>query len=239
MIHSPGEKKPYTMCICAYGDFPHLIGRCLDAMVHEPQFFQYVDLIIGGNMLSDASYREIQHRIPKDVAITVVRSHENLNKSGMRRIMLSHVETPYTISCDDDIILKPGWLRKLHNHLMKHAPYLDASGFTLITTHAAPKTDKFRNMPYELYPVRKKWWRARKEEKDGVIKFPGGGFHIMRTEFVRQNDFPDFSMLIDFDDILLGDLVTQAGGYYVSFPTDLYEKIIIDLTPSRGDHWKG
>jgi hypothetical protein len=232
-------EKLLTIGICVYGDYPLLISRCLDSIINEPLFFETTNLIIGANAVSKPSYREIEARIPQGQEISVIRSYDNVNKSGMRRMMISLVETPFIVSVDDDIILKPGWLRQMRDFIESCERNIDVAGVTLATTHGTPRNSRIKSLPYSLYPWRKKWWKWKRNGPSGQIPFPGGGFHLMRTEFIRKHDFPDFNMLIDHDDILLGDLIIQSDARYASFPADLNEKIIIDLTASRGDHWKG
>lgn len=237
-MNNPPEKL-LTICICAYGDYPKLISRCLDSIVTEPLFFETTNLIIGANALSKPSYGEIDARIPEGQEVSIIRSFDNVNKSGMRRMMISLVETPFIVSVDDDIILKPGWLRQMREHVESCNRNVDVAGVTLATTYGKPRNTRIKSIPYSLYPWRKKWWKWKRNGSSDRIPFPGGGCHLMRTEFIREHDFPDFNMLIDHDDILLGDLIIQTNGRYASFPSDLNEKIIIDLTASRGDHWKG
>jgi hypothetical protein len=46
-------------------------------------------------------------------------------------------------------------------------------------------------------------------------------------------------MRIDWDDVLLGDLVTQVDGKQLWFPDQLISRIIVDDIPSRGSHGGG
>ena len=52
-------------------------------------------------------------------------------------------------------------------------------------------------------------------------------------------DYPDCGMRIDWDDVLLGDLVTQMEGKQISFSDELTRKIVVDEIASRGQHGGG
>lgn len=243
-INDPGDvvgSKLLTVCVCAYGDSPDMLSRCLASLCNEPRFAETSALIVGCNAVSEEGIRAIHSVQKRGIPITLVRSATNLNKSGMRRMMVTLVDSKYIASCDDDIFLKPGWLRRTCDFLTNEpSPGPDAAGCTLFSKyHRLQDTRIDREVPYVMYAARRKWWRWNKPKGSTHIPFPGGGFHIMKTDFIRQHDYPDSRMFIDFDDILLGDLMVQVPGVYAPLPPLLKEHVIVDLNPSRGERGQG
>lgn len=233
--------KLLTACVCAYGDHPTLLFRCLQSLCEEQRFAERSALIVGCNAVSDEGLKVIYSFRKRGFPVSVIRSRRNLNKSGMRRMMATLADSRYIASCDDDIFLKPHWLRRVCEFITDApAPGPDAAGCTLYSKYYPLRESPINGeVPYSMYAVRRKWWRWRKPEREAHIAFPGGCFHLIKTEFIRTNDYPDSSMLIDYDDILLGDLILQVGGIYTSFPTSIRELVIVDLNPSRGTRGHG
>jgi hypothetical protein len=46
-------------------------------------------------------------------------------------------------------------------------------------------------------------------------------------------------MKIDWDDVLLGDMITQLDGSQIFFSDELHKHIVIDDIASRGQHGGG
>ena len=69
--------------------------------------------------------------------------------------------------------------------------------------------------------------------------FPAGQCFLARTAFRLENDYPDLDMRIDWDDVLLGDMVTQLDGQLLWFEGPLMERVVVDDIPSRGSHGGG
>lgn len=233
--------KPITVCVCAYGDHPSLLARCLTSLCEEPRFSQAASVVVGCNSVSRESMDVVYSFQKRGFPVSAIISRKNLNKSGMRRMMATLVDSKYIASCDDDIFLKPGWLRRINNFINDaQYPGPDAAGCSLYSQYFSLRDSPMTGVvPYSMYALRRKWWRWRRPENDSHIVFPGGCFHLLKTEFIRQHDFPDHRMLIDYDDILLGDLIVQVEGTYTSFPNDIRELVIVDLNPSRGNRGHG
>lgn len=235
------SSKRVTVCVCAYGETYPFLSRCLESLLQEPGFAEQASLIVGCNAVDQASLDLLRSLSHSGTPLTVVLSRDNLNKDPMRRMMVTLANTTYLVSCDEDICLKPGWLRQICTFLSELPdPGADAAGCTLVSKyHTLDELATDSSIPYSVYPIRKSWWRWKRPPEGPDILFPGGGFHLMRNDFIRMNDYPDFRMLIDFDDILLGDLIVQVDGTYRRFPRELYEKVIVGLNSSRGERHKG
>jgi GT2 family glycosyltransferase len=224
-----------SICVCTYGHHPELILRCLHSLLIEPELNHEVELIVGCNAVSDEVRREID-RLHRDGKIsTIIRSPVNFNKAGMQRFTFRLARAPYILSLDDDMYFSFGWLGVMKNALRKSHPFEVAGRLHALSNRTLWSGQK---KPYDTYCQKKRWWRGKRPHGLEVV-FPAGQCFLARTRFLLDNDYPDLDMRIDWDDVLLGDLVTQLDGTQIWFPEELMKKITIDDIPSRGSHGGG
>lgn len=230
----PAERF-FTACMCTYGDHPQLILRCLDSILREQMLSKEMEIIIGCNRVSDFVMSEIEQRYGRERITTLIRSPVNYNKSGIQRFTFRLARAPYLLALDDDMYFKKGWFELLKQFTLNQHPF-DAAGrmHFLSSRHGWSGKKK----PYLEFVERKKWWRNKTPHGDNVT-FPAGQCFLARRTFVVENDYPDLDMKIDWDDVLLGDMVIQLDGRQCSFGDPLTEKIVIDDIPSRGQHGGG
>jgi hypothetical protein len=227
--------RSFTACMCTYGDHPQLILRCLDTILRERMLTKEMEIIVGCNRVSDYVMNEIEQRYGRDRITTLIRSPVNYNKSGMQRFTFRLARAQYLLALDDDMYFKPGWFELLKQFALKQHPF-DAAGRMHYLSSRQGWSGKKK--PYQEFVGRKKWWRNKIPHGDNV-EFPAGQCFLARRSFVVENDYPDLEMQIDWDDVLLGDMVIQLEGRQCSFWDPLCEKIIIDDIPSRGQHGGG
>jgi hypothetical protein len=224
-----------SICICTYGDHPELILRCLKSVLVEPDLNHEVEIILGCNSVSDTVMREID-RLHRDGKIsTIIRSPQNFNKAGMQRFTFRLARAPYILSLDDDMYFSYGWLGLMKNTIRKSHPFEVAGRLHALSNRTLWSGQK---KPYDTYCQKKRWWRGKRPYGLEVV-FPAGQCFLARARFLIENDYPDLDMRIDWDDVLLGDLVTQLDGTQIWFPDDLMKMITIDDIPSRGSHGGG
>jgi hypothetical protein len=153
----------------------------------------------------------------------------------MQRFMFRMAQSPYVLSIDDDIYFKPGWSRAMREFVTSSQPFDVAGRLHSLSNRALWSGQK---KPYDTYCVKKKWWRGKKPYGAEVI-FPAGQCFVVRTKFALDNDYPDLDMRIDWDDVLLGDMVTQLDGRQIGFSDAALRSLVVDDTPSRGQHGAG
>jgi hypothetical protein len=179
--------------------------------------------------------REIEERYNRGLLNTLIRSPKNLNKSGIQRLTFRLSRGAYILSLDDDMYFKAGWLERMKKFVVARHPF-DAAG--RLHSLSSRLGWSGRKKPYHEFVARKKWWRG-KQPHDDEVHFPAGQCFLARRSFAIANDYPDLGMKIDWDDVLLGDLVIQLDGTQIFFSDDLYERIVVDDIQSRGHHGGG
>ena len=233
---SIAESHPLlSICICTYGHHPELILRCLQTVITEPELNREVEVILGCNEVSDTVMREID-RLHRDGKIsTIIRSPINFNKAGMQRFMFRLARAPYILSLDDDMYFSFGWLKHMKDAIRNSHPFEVAGRLHALSNRTLWSGQK---KPYDSYCQKKRWWKGKRPYGLEVV-FPAGQCFLARTRFLTDNDYPDLDMRIDWDDVLLGDMVTQLDGTQIWFPDELMKMITIDDIPSRGSHGGG
>jgi hypothetical protein len=224
-----------SICICTYGHHPELILRCLDSILGTPHLKNELEIILGCNAVSDEVMQEIDRRCRDGGVTTLIRSPLNYNKSGMQRFMFRIAQAPYILSLDDDMYFQAGWLPLLREHIQASHPVEVMGRLHALSNRTLWSGQK---KPYDSYCQKKRWWRGKRPYGLEVV-FPAGQCFLARTKFVIENDYPDLDMRIDWDDVLLGDLVTQLDGKQIWFPDELIKLILVDDIPSRGSHGGG
>lgn len=230
-----GAKPLISLALCTYGHHPELVLRCLDTIIKEPFIGNHVEIIIGCNQVSDEVMLEIERRCANEPISGLIRSPLNFNKSGMQRFMYRMARAPYIMSLDDDMYFKFGWLTAALDHI-RHSHPFEAAGRLHSLSNRTWWSGKKK--PYDSFCEKKRWWRGKRPFGLEVV-FPAGQCFLARTAFLLENDYPDLDMRIDWDDVLLGDLVTQLDGQLLWFEGPLMERVVVDDIPSRGSHGGG
>jgi hypothetical protein len=225
----------FSACLCTYGDHPKLTLRGIDSILQENIPGSELELLIGCNDVSRDVMSQLERRALHSPYGFLIRSARNFNKSGMQRFTFRLSRAAYILSLDDDMYFLPGWFNEMKAFLSGNQPF-DVAGRLHTLTNRGWWSGKKR--PYDQFVRRKHWWRDRTPH--GVeVHFPAGQCFLARREFVLSHDYPDCGMRIDWDDVLLGDLVAQMEGRQVAFSDELTKRIIVDEIASRGQHGGG
>ena len=230
------QAKPLiSIALCSYGHHPELVLRCLDSIIKEPFIGNHVEILIGCNQVSDEVMIEIERRCSNEPITAIIRSPLNFNKSGMQRFLYRMARAPYILSLDDDMYFRFGWLAAAKEHIAHSHPFEVAGRLHSLSNRTWWSGKK---KPYDSFCEKKHWWRGKRPFGLEVV-FPAGQCFLARTAFLLENDYPDLDMRIDWDDVLLGDMVTQLDGQLIWFEGPLMERVIVDDIPSRGQHGGG
>jgi hypothetical protein len=234
--HPVSNTQPLlSACLCTYGDHPDLILRCLDSILREPRFADHMEILVGCNNVSPRVLHEIEQRFKRERITALIRAPINFNKAGMQRFTFRLARGPYILSLDDDMYFKPGWFPIFKDFVLSSHPFEAAGRLHELSSRRGWSGKK---KPYHEFVERKRWWRGVQPREDKV-NFPAGQCFLARRDFVVGNDYPDLGMKIDWDDVLLGDMITQLGGKLLFFSDPLYEHVVIDDIASRGQHGGG
>ncbi len=230
-IRAVANTLPWFVSVITYGNFPEFTHRSINSVINETGFERTTCLVVGYSVTDKQILSNLLIRLQTGAIDTLIYSHLNLNKSGMHRVIHRLGRGDYLLSLDDDVTLSPGWLPEVVSFLEAKKSF-DVAGEIYFINREGRCANQ---APYLPIVERKPWWRGI-SEKDGTVYFARGACFLVRTEFVRIHNFPDSTMRIDLDDVLLSDLALQTGGSMVPFPHGLIEKIVIELAPRRGQH---
>lgn len=196
--------KNLSVLICGYGDFYHFTTRCIESVINEPYIKDAVDVHVGLNACCEKTIEFTRRQMDMRRIDSIIESTFNINKDPMMRLLIGRATTPYIMWLDDDSHMQPGWLVEINKLLEKEK--FDVAGHVYFWN---------RTPEYQELVEARPWWggmEKRNENQRKQVFFATGGCFIARTEFLRKHNFPDRNMLKKWDDILLGDLIQDAGG---------------------------
>ncbi len=223
--------KKLSVLIGCYGDYAHLTLRAVSSVIGEARVKEFCDIHVGANECCETTLRELRKGADAGLIDTLIESRPNINKDPMMRLLIGVTETPYVLWMDDDSWLKPGWAAAFEKFLEgEPAPDkpVDVAGAIFVMNRWDGYADLLRARP---------WWRGEDripEHQKQQAAFPLGGLFLARTAFLRAHNFPDRGMVKRLDDVLLGDLITQAGGHMTPFTPEIWDFITISDAPRRG-----
>jgi GT2 family glycosyltransferase len=206
----PVVRFPVTICVLAYGPHAALARRFLSSLYTytDPRLFY---LRVGLNEAGSATRRLVRAYAARFKNITVFTEPKNIFKYPMMRRMFNEppLSTLWTIWCDDDThFTRPDWLQRLG-----------------IKIECAIEVSMW-GKPYVLWrrdQVILDWIKAagwycglpciRGQDPHGndaaKFCFATGGFWAIRTDVLRQLNWPDPRLIHTTGDFLLGEALRQ------------------------------
>jgi tetratricopeptide (TPR) repeat protein len=255
---TPGPSPRTTICILTYGDHLPYFRRCLDSIL-ETTPLEEIELRLGFNdaassfayalgrlVLAGSPIEEkllpggIQRESfigRRNMRVRVWKSPLNLYKEPMARLMYHDrpLATEYVVWLDDDTFVETGWWRALCPLMDRRIDYIGQPWRVFYLPGQMEMIQAqpwYRRMPFELTDGRPS------------VNFMTGGFVAIRSERIRQANYPDTSFSWKGDtlrqyggDTLLGEIAWQQGWTRAIF--DKYVHINVDLegthpAPRRG-----
>jgi hypothetical protein len=229
-----------SICLLSYGNYLEYFRRCLESVLANTPLDQ-VELRLGFNdaagslhyalgLLSPAGKKPRHEELPGGIErfhwkacvegpgknagefqVWAWNSPVNLFKEPMARFLLHDVPLPgeYAVWLDDDSFVEPGWWEALAPLLDQKIDYIGEEWWV---DYFAGQTDMIQAQPWYLgVPF------ALRDGKPGV-HFMTGGFLGLRSERIRQANFPDLAAAWKGDrlrqyggDTLLGEIARQLG----------------------------
>jgi tetratricopeptide (TPR) repeat protein len=253
---SPRGAPRATVCLLTYGDYLPYFRRCLDSVLeHVPP--GRMELRLGFNdarasveyakqacpVLGEASeslsggVRRWSFTSRDRLAVRSWDSPVNLFKEPMARLLFHDLPltTEYVVWLDDDSYIEEGWWQTLCPLFDREIDYVGQQWWV---NYLPGQPDMIRAQP---------WYRGvpleHREGRPGVW-FMTGGFLAIRSERLRETNFPDTNSLWHGDtlkqyggDTLLGEIAHQLGWSRALF--DTHVKVNVDLqdrhpAPRRG-----
>jgi hypothetical protein len=195
-----------TVLVLTYGDYPHLLGRCLGSILRQDMDDSEVrEVRVGLNAASGASWELVEQFVRLHsgrVDFRVFGGPENLKKYPMMRRMLYEdppVATEHVFWFDDDsAITYPGtdfFGRYLDDHRGD-----DMAGRILWCGLGGAQPEYVRRQP---------WYAGKPVARGHKVRFVVGGYRLARTGLLRQWDWPPPELVHRRGDVMLGELCRQ------------------------------
>ena len=219
----------FEILICAYGDYPELIQRCIGSI------FEYGSLNskihVGLNDGGKRTKQYLRNLLDENKIYTLIESNININKDPIMRILIDLVDSPYLIWFDDDsYVNKKDWDIQLVKQISETQS--DVLGFPHVVGY---------NENYLKFLKTRSWYSNKIRKSDpNICHFPVGGIWGAKCEYLRKYDYPDRNMIKKSDDMLLGDLLHQTSGSFQTI-NGWNEVFMVNKEYRRGngeDGWK-
>ena len=218
----------FSVLVGCYGDYPQLSLRAVASLLQQCRDRGRFELLVGCNEVGAETRDQLQNWYAAGAIDGLVLSRANRNKDPMMRVLLEMARSPWVLWLDDDSHVLDGWDTQLTGFIEREAPF-DVAGHIFFI---------------DKWPEYRRYLRARPwfDGEDAYLEpghrdrawFATGGVFLARTAFLRRHNFPDRSMVKRYDDVLLGDLVSQQHGRLVHFPPELMDRLRIGDADRRG-----
>lgn len=214
------------MCVLTYGDYPRLAQRVIGSIQRNCSRSRY-QLIVGANAIGAETRAYLDSLHTQGEIDQVIVSAENINKCPMMRRMFAKVETEFIWWFDDDSYIKKSgafdqWLNRA-----KRAPQQTSMwGKLAWCEHPLAFVPDMEDV---LAFVRSaEWYRGLPPPSwrmggkgefnfegrgtgDGRWFFMTGGCWLARTSALRAMDWPDKRLIMQGEDVFLGEAMRQQG----------------------------
>jgi hypothetical protein len=206
-----------TIYILCYGDYLDLHRRLFESLKkYLPKGVARV--VVWGNQLSDASQKYVESAVTAFDDRWVNLQPENVPKYTLMRELWHENEetiprTPWTLWLDDDThITSSDWWDKTMKYIKDHEHENICYFGHIWFVHHLPgqwefieQSEWYRGVPTEMMPT-----RTKNVKKPGVA-FANGGYVWLRSDVLRQINWPDKRLVHNGGDSLLGEAVRQQG----------------------------
>lgn len=206
-----------TIYILCYGDFVALHRRVLASLA---RFLPRGEarVIVWGNQLSQQAQRLVHASVGAFEEHWYKAHHTNLPKyQVMRHLWHEHPDTiphtPWVLWLDDDThITKQDWWPKtkafIESKKDENICYVGEKWFVHHLKGQAEFIEQakwYKGVPFQQHPTRK-----RGVTRPGIA-FATGAYVWLRTDVMRQLDWPDERLVHNGGDTLLGEAIHQQG----------------------------
>lgn len=225
----PGSSEPPAVAICVLtcGDYLRLIRRCLESIRRHCRRAAF-RLVVGANEPSPRTLRYLLKLRREGFIDRLHISPVNLNKNPMmRRMFQGGIETEFVWWFDDDGYLqrRTALPRRLaiarqsppqivawgHRYFMSHQDQFDC-GCDLRSWIRAASWYRGRPLPsWDMEPADAATSHDPAVSPDGRWFFLTGGNWFARTEALRAMDWPDPRLILQAEDIIMGEAMRQQG----------------------------
>lgn len=230
------QPKDVVIHLLLYGDFPALHKRVLDSIVH---FAPDIPVRVWCNQICESTALLLA-KLKKDSRWLIYLSAENKPKyrvmsklfEAFKRPEGERSEAKWAVWFDDDSYIEAAnWWSHMVNYLDSN-PNALYIGKSFYVHHLAGQDEFIRaskwynGLSWEMCPTKKAGVSA-----PGVT-FATGSYWWLKTDVIRQLDWPDERLSHNGGDTLLGEAIRQQG-----WPFHKYSfGVKVNAAPRRGLH---
>ncbi len=242
----PAPPPAVTICALTCGDNRRLIQRCLESVRRNCRRGAF-RLVVGANAPSSRVLRYLLQLRAEGFIDRLHVSPVNLNKSPMmRRMFQGGIDTEFVWWFDDDshVVQRTALARRLsvarrsspqivawgHRYFMSHEDEFDCGCDLRSWIRAAPW---YRGRPlpsWEAEPMKAATAPGQLKTPDGRWFFLTGGNWFARTPALQAMDWPDPRLVLQAEDILLGEAIRQQGWDFMDIGS---LGMVVEAVPSR------
>lgn len=227
---------PVSICVLTYGDYARLARRCIGSIRRHCPRDQY-RLIVGANAVGEDTHKYLSRLADQGhIDITHI-SESNINKCPMMRRMFADIDTEFIWWFDDDsYIVHPQAFERRLEIASSSPPTTVGWGYQMCSEA------KDFNLGLDVVEMvrRAPWYRGKPppsrapEEKGAGNKYwtylTGGGW-FMRASAIRAMDWPDPRLVMQAEDVFLGEAIRQQGWNTMNVR---YLGVELNTEPTRG-----
>lgn len=204
---TPAPLDPVTVCVLAYGDYPHLLKTCLDSLYRTVPAGS-IRLRLGLNAVSAGTQAYVKELCQKHQNVRVFESAENIFKYPMMRRMFwdTALDTDWMIWLDDDSsFVQPDWFRRFSHICTAGKP--DVLGQVHWMFARPGQADWIKAAKW--YTGRPARFRTAIDGPKQALEFVTGGFWACRTDVLKKLDWPDPRIQHNGGDRMFGEACYQ------------------------------
>jgi len=207
---APSLGLPLTICVLTYGPHASLARRFLTSLYEktDPALFH---LRAGLNEVEPGTHELFREYAKRFGNIEVFDEPVNVFKCPLMRRMFYEpaIMTAWTLWCDDDTFFtRADWLQRLALKIERKPRAAMWGSVHLVWRRDAFIRDWIRAARWYRGVA---WQRGVNPQGQEAteFRFATGGFWAIRTEIIRQLDWPDPRLIQAHDDFLLGEALRQ------------------------------
>lgn len=195
----PTCESEFTICALMFGDYPQLAERLLGSLC-TGVWDSRGELRVGANQVSSATMKVILNYVHEDQVH--IGEKGVLKYPMMRRLLYCEPLARYTMWFDDDSWIDPqapsGWFNSVRASLQSY----DMVG--------APYRMRLRGNQH-LWIQDQPWYTGKIVHARDSIAFITGGWWAIKSDILKDHDWPTRELQHNGGDILLGALCRQQG----------------------------
>lgn len=230
------QPKDVVIHLLLYGDFPGLHERVLSSIERHARGMA---VRVWCNQVCESTALKLA-KLKDDPRWLVYLSAENKPKYKVMRQLFEAFKRPegerseakWAVWFDDDSFIdRPDWFLGMAEYL-EHNPTAIYIGKSFYVHHLPGQqefirvSEWYKNVPWEQCPTKKAGVTAP------GITFTTGGYWWLKTDAIRQLDWPDERLSHNGGDTLLGEAIRQQGWPFHKF----HQGVTVNAAARRGIH---